>query len=126
PLRSLSRVGDRVIAGQRFLQAAEDLVECIATNLSFAAGGEDEIALRVLTDDVLFEKLREERVEIDVRIDVAALLKQSHPPHRFFDVAAALQQQLIEEPAQSHLRQQATDEIGIQERISVASHRSED
>ena len=101
-------------SGDRFLQAAENLVECIAADLALAAGRQHEIAVRILADHILFRQPREERGQVDVLVDESALLQRAHPAHRLFDVAAGLQQQMIEETAQPHLSQHLPDQIGIE------------
>ncbi len=103
-----------VITCGRFLQTSENLIECVAANLPFAAGGEREISIRVLTDHVLLGQLRKELREVHVLVDEAAVLKHLHPTHRLFDVAACLEQQMIEEAAQPHLGEDLADEFGIE------------
>jgi len=120
PLAPLPCVVDRVRAGHRFLKSAKDLVQCVASDLTLAAGGEDDVAVRVLPDDVFFDEPGEERFQVDVRIDVAALLERAHPAHGFLDIAAGLQQQMIEQTPQPHLGEELPDQIGIKVGVPVS------
>src|SRR5687767_13627424 len=69
-------------------------------------------------DDVLGHQLREERVQVDVLVQIPTLLQHAHPAHRFLDVPAALQEEMVEEPPQTHLGEELANEIGIEEGVA--------
>ena len=68
-----------------------------------------EMGLRRLFNHLLLQS----GGDVDEAMRWMRLLQHPHPPHRLLDVAAALQQQLVEETAQPHLREKAADEVRI-------------
>jgi hypothetical protein len=109
-----------VRAADRFLQTAEDLIKRIPPDLPLAARSQNDIPLGILPDDVVLHQPGEEGIEVDVRIDVSPILQGPHPAHRFIDIAPALQQEVVEQPAQPHLSKKLADEIGVEVGVTVA------
>ena len=86
----------RVVPGAGFRQRREDLLERRAPDAPLARGRERELAAAVLDHLALLERLAE-LVQVDARVDHAAVLEVLHPPQRLLDVAAGLEHELQEE-----------------------------
>ncbi len=99
----------------------EDLLERGAADPPLARGRERELPAAVLDDLALLELLAE-LLEIDARIDHAALLEVLHPAERLLDVAARLEDELEEELDQLLVSQELAEQVGGEVLVAVAHH----